>query len=248
MLSSDLQYALDPVAFAIACGIEPDPWQRDLLENHWPKTILNCCRQSGKSTTSALMALHTALYTPGSLCLLASPSQRQSGELFRTVMSFARRLDPPLPIEMESVLRVELKNGSRIVSLPGSESTVRGYSKANLIILDEASRIEDAMIAAIRPMQAVAIDARMLVLSTPFGRRGFFFDTWSNGSDWHKIKITAHDVDRISEAFLSDERRELGEWTYKQEYLGEFADSNEQLFAGALIEAAVSDEVRPLWV
>ena len=38
-------------------------------------------------------------------------------------------------------LRLELANGSRVVSLPGSERTTRGYSKAALIILDEAARI-----------------------------------------------------------------------------------------------------------
>ena len=51
-------------------------------------------------------------------------------------------------IHAESALRLELANGSRVISLPGVEKTTRGYSKANLIILDEASRIEDSLISS----------------------------------------------------------------------------------------------------
>ncbi len=75
-----------------------------------------------------MMALHTALYQAPALVLLLSPSLRQSQELFRQVAGFYRRLEKPVPPEQESTLRLELKNGSRIVSLPGQESTVRGFA------------------------------------------------------------------------------------------------------------------------
>ena len=73
-----LCHALDAVAFAEdRLGFQPDPWQRQLLRStaHW--ILLNCCRQSGKSTTTAILALHQAIYDPG-LVLLVSPSLRQS--------------------------------------------------------------------------------------------------------------------------------------------------------------------------
>jgi hypothetical protein len=82
-LASDLAMALDPVQFSIAAGIPPDPWQARVLRSTAPRLILNCSRQSGKSTTTGTLAVHTALYQPGSLILLLSPGQRQSGELFR---------------------------------------------------------------------------------------------------------------------------------------------------------------------
>lgn len=40
----------------------------------------------GKSTVSSILAMHTALYQPGSLTLLLSPTERQSKELFRKVL------------------------------------------------------------------------------------------------------------------------------------------------------------------
>src|SRR5262249_58061446 len=82
----------------------------------------------------------------------------------------------------ESVLRCELANGSRIVSLPGTERTVRGYSKADLIIIDEAARVEDSLLVATRPMMAVSEGGgRLIALSTPAGKRGWFYEAWING-------------------------------------------------------------------
>ncbi len=82
----------DPVAFATLLHIDPDPWQRDLLTATEEHIILNCARQSGKSTIVALRALHHALITPRSLVLILSPSQRQSAELFKKITEFYREL------------------------------------------------------------------------------------------------------------------------------------------------------------
>ena len=83
MLATELARALDPVLLARAAGKEPDPWQATVLRSASPRLLLNCCRQSGKSTTTATLAVHTALYEPEALVLLLAPSQRQSVELFR---------------------------------------------------------------------------------------------------------------------------------------------------------------------
>src|SRR5947209_7235838 len=81
-----LLLALDPATILRARGLEPDPWQCELLLSTDRQILLNCSRQSGKSTTVAALALHTALTIPGSLILLLSPSQRQSGEIYRKVL------------------------------------------------------------------------------------------------------------------------------------------------------------------
>ena len=75
-LSHDLELALDRVAFAEALGLDPDPWQRDLLRSSSDRVILNCSRQSGKSTMTAVITLHRALYHPGSLILCLAPALR----------------------------------------------------------------------------------------------------------------------------------------------------------------------------
>jgi hypothetical protein len=219
-------------------GMEPDPWQRDLLESDADRELVLCSRQAGKSTTVAARAINTAFYDPG-LVLLVAPAQRQSTELFRKVRdTYNAQPDAP-KITMESALRMELENGSRIIALPGTEATIRGYSAPKLVIVDEASRVEDPLFAALRPMLATNQGA-MLLLTTPWGKRGFFYEAWAHGGDgWKRTKITAEECPRIDPGWLEVERKMIGEWQFRQEYQCEFIDTDEQFFSSELIEAAM---------
>src|SRR5215469_3516210 len=195
MMAKDLARALDPVLIASDCGISLDDWQADLMRSTAPRVLLLCARQTGKSTVSGLIALATAIRQAGALVLLVSPSQRQSGELFRSVMRHLRALENAPQITAESALRLELANGARIVALPGDERTIRGFAGAALIVLDEAARIEDELIAAVRPMLATS-GGRLIMLSTPFGKRGVFYEAWHGSDSWHRVKIAATDCPR----------------------------------------------------
>jgi len=210
-------YVVDPVAWCQgALGLDPDPWQAEVLRSDAKRILLNCSRQSGKSTITAALALHTAMFQAGSLVLCLSPTLRQSSELFRNVSRFYG-VDPSVPSRSESTLRLELENGSRIVSLPGQEQTVRGYAGVSLLVVDEAARVPDGLYYSVRPMLAVS-DGRLIALSTPFGNRGWFYEAWHSSETWKKWEIPASRCPRISEEFLEEERRVLGSYWYQQEY------------------------------
>lgn len=241
-LATDLLAALDPVAFAERAGIVPDPWQADVLRSDAKRLLLNCSRQSGKSTTTALLALHTALYVPGSLILLLSPSLRQSAELFRKVAQLYTATGATVPPKAESALRLELETGSRVISLPATEATVRGYSAVDLLVVDEASRVADALYSSVRPMLATS-NGRLIALSTPYGRRGWWSNAWHSSHDWTRVHITADQVPRITPAFLAEEREGLGEWWYRQEYFGEFMDAETSVFSSDDIGRMFGQEI-----
>jgi len=228
-IATDLGLALDPARLAESAGIRPDPWQAEVLRTLAPRLLLNCSRQSGKSTVAALLAVHTAFYEPGALVLLLSPSLRQSQELFRKALNAHRALGKPVPVETESALRLELGNRSRIVSLPGKEQTIRGFSGVKLIVIDEAARVSDELYYAVRPMLAVSA-GRLVALSTPFGKRGWFHSAWTEGADWERVTATGKACPRISAEFLEEERRALGERWYRQEYLCSFEDPEGAVF------------------
>ena len=219
----------DPVAFARKLNIEPDPWQRDLLRSKDKHVILNCSRQSGKSTTVAILALHHALRNPGSLILILSPSQRQSGELLRKVISFNRKLGRPGNPRSDSATALELNNGSRIMALPGSELTIRGFSGPALVLIDEAARVSEELYHSVRPMLAVS-RGRLILLSTPHGKRDIFWHAWEHEQHWKKVKVTANQCPRISPEYLDQERSIIGEWMYAQEYLCAFQQDNNAFF------------------
>ncbi len=247
LLRDDLRLALDRVAFAEALEITPDPWQEDLLRSEAARVLLNCSRQSGKSTMSALLALHRALYYPDSLVLVLAPALRQSQELFGKIAGFYRSLGRPAPPQGERRLSLELKNGSRIITLPSSEKTIRGFSGAALLLVDEAARVEDSLYYALRPMLAVS-GGSLVMLSTPFGKRGVFFEEWTNGSDsWERYEVPATHCPRIPNDFLEEERKALGPWWYAQEYECRFMETDDQVFGYDVVEAAITGEVTPLF-
>jgi hypothetical protein len=223
-------------------GIQPDPWQSGVLRSPAPRILLNATRQGGKSTTVAVLAVHTALYAPGSLTLLVSPSLRQSVELFKRCLAVYRALGRPVSAQSESALRLELDNGSRVISLPGTESTVRGYSRVSLLAIDEASRVADDLYASLRPMLAVS-RGRLVALSTPFGTRGWWYEAWRGDEPWQRFEVPASECPRIASEFLEEERRELGEWWFRQEYECMFLDAQSQAFSRDDIDRAFDEEV-----
>lgn len=243
-LAADLRAALDPVAFASDLGFDQlDPWQPEALRWSGARLLLNVHRQGGKSTVAALLAVHQVLYRPGSLVLLVSPSLRQSVELFRKVADLLRRCPHRPKVTEDNRTSLALETGSRVVSLPSSESTIRGYSGAALIVEDEAARVDDSLHFTIRPMLAVS-QGRLILMSTPFGRRGHFWEAWANGGpDWDRIAARATECPRITREFLAEEERTLGTWWFRQEYLCEFVEPEGQVFERHVIDRAMSDRV-----
>ena len=244
-LATSLATALDPALLMRRAGLTPDQWQRDVLRSTSSRVLLLCSRQAGKSTTSAAMALYEALYRAPALVLLLSPSLRQSTELFRTVAATYRALGAPVAPEQESTLRLELANGSRIISLPGTEQNVRGFAGVRLLVIDESARVDDSLYFSVRPMLAVS-GGRIVALGTPFGKRGWFYQEWTQGAGWERTRITATQCPRITQAFLGEERASLGDWWFRQEYGCEFLETSDQVFGLDLVHAAITDEVEPL--
>jgi len=246
-VEDDLVYALDPVLWAKEIlGFNPDPWQNKALQSTARQSIWNIHRQAGKSSVAAIKALSKAVFAPGSLTLVISPSERQSGELYRKFLGHYDRLESPPGMIEDKALSCVLETGSRVVALPGIEDTVRCFSAVSLIIEDEASRVADALHAAIRPMLAVS-QGELLLMSTPHGKRGHFFEAWQNGGpSWERIKVTADQCPRITPEFLQEERRSLGDWLYRQEYFGEFVETIDQLFHYDEVMKAISSDVKPL--
>jgi hypothetical protein len=241
-----LALAIDAAAFARAIGTEPDPWQADLLRSSDPRVLVNASRQCGKSTTTGILAVHTALFVPKSPIILLSPSLRQSGELFRKCLDAYRLADRPVPPEAETKLTLELQNGSRIISLPSSEATIRGFSGVRLIVVDEASRVPDELIAAVRPMLAVS-GGRLIALSTPAGKRGWWHKAWISEESWRRFEVKAETCPRIPAAFLAEERKSLGERLYNQEYQCSFEDSAFSVFNFEQIARALDEDLAPLF-
>ena len=227
-------------------GLPVDPLQASVLRTKNKRGILNCSRQWGKSTITAAKAIYEATHVAESLTVVVSPSGRQSSEFLRKATGFVKKLGIPAKGDGDNEISLALPNGSRIVGLPGAESTVRGFSAVSLLLVDEAARVNDDLYMAIRPMLAVS-DGALWLMSTPFGKRGFFYETWANGgAEWERFRAPATECARIRAGFLEEERATMGERWFRQEYLCEFEDTVSGVFARELVEGAITDEITPL--
>jgi hypothetical protein len=228
-------------------GFEADELQAAVLDSQAKRGILNCTRQWGKSTVLAVKAVHRAWTRPGSLVLVASPSVRQSAEFLRKAAGFLRRLGVRRRGDGDNAISLALPNGSRIVGLPGTEGTVRGFSAVSMLLIDEAARLDDEVYKSLRPMLAVG-KGDLWVMSTPWGKRGFFYEAWAHGgAKWERHTARATECARIAAEFLEEERGEMGRRWFAQEYLCEFVDDGSGWFGRDLVEAALSGD-KPLWL
>ncbi len=249
-----LTWALDPVQMVEAAGIIPDAWQIEALRSQAKRGLMLCTRQGGKSTVFAGKAVHRAGLHPKRLVLLLAPSERQALELGRKIRELLNALPGfPDPVK-DNEHELEWKNGSRIIALPAVEKTVRGFSKVDLLGVDEAARVPDALVASVRPMLAVS-HGDLWELSTPFGKRGHFYKAWEGEAQrvaaglpplWARWKVTWQQCPRITAETVEAEREAFGDWWVEQEFDCEFRDTIDQVFSYEAVMAAMNGGAVPL--
>ena len=222
-----------------ALGVELDPWQKNVLENPHKRRLLLTPRQAGKTTVTAAIAGSDLVATPNIEIVVISPTQRQSGIMFGRVSNALE--SSGAHIVRQTATRVELGNGSILYSLPGDRpSTVRGHT-ADLLLIDEAAQVKPELLAACLPMVG-ATDGSILMLSTPAGARGVFYDTWSsNDSEWDRVKVDVNEIPRLAPV-LETMKKRLGRM-YDQEYGLEWLGDETALFSAEMLDQIFSDSV-----
>jgi hypothetical protein len=208
----------------------PHPWQKDALRSSSKRQMFLTSRQAGKSSTAAVKALHKAITHPDATVLLISPSLPQSQEIFRRCLLYYRALGRPLGTKAESALRLELGNGSRVIALPGSERSVRGYT-AHLVVMDESGEVPDVLFGEAAIPSVAMTEGAIVSIGTPKGGRGWFYRLWSDqDQDWERYRVTADDVPRDLSDLIETTRAIRGERGVRQEYFCSFEDDAEAFF------------------
>ena len=197
------------VEFArLRLGFLPDLRQEALLLSGVSRGMVNCSRQWGKSTVAAVMAVHRAYFRgqePGGGGVPYGEAERGAGlEGAGFMVSWGCGA-----AGWEQSDQLAVSEWVADCRVPGREALCAGFGGFSLMI-DEASRVEDAVYKALRPMLAVG-DGDLWLLSTPFGKRGFFYENWAGGSeDWKRMSVPATECSRITEEFLEEERQADG--------------------------------------
>ena len=221
--------------------IKLDKWQKEVL-NHEGSITIRAGRQVGKSTIIAIKAARFAVDRKNANILVIAASQKQASWLFDKILgeieSLVDRKRAKL-LERPTKTKIKLKNGSQLHCLPAGRTGwyIRGLT-LDLLICDEAAFIPDQVYLSIMPMIAVSRKKRglgwVILLSTPFGKGGYFFDTF-NDPDYRQFHLSSESCPRIPKDFLMKEKKRLSKEEYAQEYLGEFIDDFRQFFQTSLL-------------
>jgi phage terminase large subunit-like protein len=191
-MGEQLAATLDPYRYLRSLGWDAYEWQREVLRPKIPRLILLCPRQSGKSTVVAAKVTHQAKYFPNSLIMLFAPTQDQAEELMQKISEFMTQ-DRDIILIRDSSETKKLINGSRIKAFTASPKSARGYSDPDMIIFDESAQIDRELYLTVRPMMTGG-KTDLILLSTPYGRDGFFYDTWHKENSWTKVQVKPPDV------------------------------------------------------
>ena len=244
-LSELRRLKLDPVLFAeVLLDFYPFPYQARLLRDRSKRIVACWGRQTGKSTTVAVKAIHWAYCNADQTILIVSPSHRQSLLMYARI----RRLIARNRHMLRSVKRMSsrgellLSNGSRIVALPMAEDRLRGYT-ANLVIVDEAAFTpEEVIIDVLMPMLA-ATDGTLILVGTPWSRNHIFYRAFMS-DDWSVHHVSSSQCPLISRSFLEHQRKVMTDAEFRREYCAEFVEVFAHYFPEELVLSCVDPSLK----
>ena len=220
------------------------PWQKEVLSQiHSNLRIIGMvARQSGKSFLGAYVAVEGAILDASSwICI--STGERQSQEWLRKAINLAQYMHGMLRGSRMSFTyehnasEIRFSTGGRIIAVPCNPDTLRGYS-GNLICDECAFWQNDYDVwRAVAPILTSKFggEKKVVVISTPGGKSGLFYDIWEKNLDFAKFKKTIHEVGK-TEAEIEELRKNcIDEDIFQSEYECEFLDSNVSLFTYDLL-------------
>lgn len=251
-----LERELDPVArLRHWMGHEPDPWQVEAFLSRSPEIAMRVGRQSGKTSVLASRAVEE-LHKPGSLTLCIAPAERQAKIIAREIGLQLRKTD--LHITRPTMTELEMSNDARVIALPSTSDTIRGFPSVSLLIIDECAFLKsnddddekvrgETLIASILP--AVTETGQVIFSSTPAGKNNYFAKLFLDarpGDDVHRIVVKGTDIPRLAKK-VERMRRILSPTKFRQEIEVEMLADGQAYFDLDMIENATNEKERAVW-
>lgn len=236
-------------------------WPHQLEVARSDARIVGICsgRQAGKSRTLVILALFEVFRAPGRRVLVLSAGEDAAKDLLAeaSMLVGAAALLSSAVVD-DTTTQLTLTNGSSIRSIPASEKQARGKS-IDLLILDEAAYITDDVWRAARYTVLARPESRVVMASTPRGRRDRFFSKHyhlAKGAEgpvveagisvesfhWPSTVSPLVDADLVEFWRRTDEPR-----VFQREVLAEWVDEAGQWFSSEELDENVApfEMIRP---
>lgn len=242
---AELERSLDPAArLHHWIGHEPDPWQIDAFTTQATEVALRVGRQAGKTSVLAARSVEE-LHIPESLTICVAPAERQAKIIAREIGRQLKRTE--LVITRSTLTELEMSNGARVVALPSTSDTIRGYPSVSCLIIDECAFLQgegggEDLIAGVLPM--LTEKGQVYFSSTPAGKNNYFarlFLDAKPGDGVHRIVVKGTDIPRLKDK-VERMRRTLSATKFRQEIECELLSDGTSYFDLSIIENATSTE------
>jgi hypothetical protein len=185
----EILYTLSPLRYIRHIGFTPYEWQAAVMESGHKRKVINGARQAGKSTIVSAKPCHTARFYPKSISLIIAATEKQAFLDMEKVKEFISHDSEYPKIKRRSDELITLENGSWIMVAAATEKGARGPSAPRLILLDEASRIDDIVYrSGVIPMLTNNPECELVNISTPNGKSGFFYESFNNPR-WERYEV-----------------------------------------------------------
>lgn len=278
-MCKDLEESLDPQVYLENLGFDPYVWQvfvLNAIKAGYKWIHITGARQAGKTFLSAGMPAYIAK-NEKALALIYAPSEEQSQLSIEYIKDYIGKDDNYPSLKLDSRDHVSLPNGSMIKSNTSNAKTKRGRSMPRIIIFDEAAMIEDQLFGTITPMLTNNPSCVVIAISTPYGKRGWFYKGRKDGT-WLNVEVKApwrivdnqyiapaepeaqyqarmmkegihafYSPRHTDQAFMQQELERHGSLWIRQEYLCEFVEPDDQAFNYDDIDRAFDYDIKPLF-
>jgi len=229
----------NPILFAEkVLDFHPFAYQEKLLSDGSLRIVSCMGRQTGKTTTIAVKALHFAYANPRTTTLIVSPSLRQSMILFDRIVALIYNNEwLPTSVVRKTRTVIQLDNESQIIALPCSENFLRGYT-AHLLIIDEAAFLPETTLTNILFPMLATTQGTLILLSTPWGKNHFFYRAFMD-PDFSAHRVKSSECPLIKPQFLEKQQRLMTREAYAMEYEAEFQEAATSYFLQDLIRSCI---------
>lgn len=216
-------------------------------------------RRGGKSMIAALVAVYLTCFrayrlAPGETGTfkIIAPDRRQCRVIKGYIAGLLRSSELLAPmIASDTKDAIALTNGLVIEVQTASFKTSRGYTVVGCVIdeaaflpHDDSAEPDKAILAAVRPAMATVADAMLMVISSPYSRRGEVFRTYSAhfGKDDDPVLVIKADSKSMNPSIpdhVIAAAYEQDEAAARAEYGGEFRSDVEDIFTLDALSACV---------
>lgn len=217
----------------IAWLFNPHPLQQEILDALERFLVAACGRQVGKTMTAIRWAVDEASRT-GGLVWWCAPTYAAAMRGWGDMMRFLPRKYRTV---VKSERKVVLAGGGEIQFVSADNpDNLRGETLSGLVI-DEAAYVADYVYHdVLMPMLSTTL-GRVLLISTPKRRRGFFYDAWRRGqregvTEYRSWQASSSENPYIPASEIERYRAELPDSTFRREILAEFLDEVNAVFPG----------------